>query len=361
MTSWEELRSLLDEANFVYTDLFALVGAAYVSRSWTGEPLWILVVGPPSTGKTFTMSQYEECQDIWIVSALTPAALISGFGGDKVDRSLMADLNDVLLIAKDFGTILSMGYERSQEVFSILREAFDGHVKKDFGMIRREYRPHFNFIAASTFACERFSAFRGQLGERFIRYSHSGLVIPNPPPKVDDALKASIASWIDNHSGVEPELSLETRTTLGRLGDTVAKIRTEVIHKGHGDDILEVPGFEGPFRLTKQFTKLYKSLLTLTDDPAYSMKLTKIVASDALAPRREKVLRMLLSSNEPVKTTDLVQKLRLGDSVIRGILKDLHALGIVDRVILQKWQHAFFWSINERFIEPLTELFVLEE
>jgi len=293
MKSWSDLLGEVKQANFVYTDLFALIGAAYLSRTWEGEPLWIHVVGPPSTGKSFTMKQFTLLPQLKLVSALTPAALISGYGGEAIDRSLLAEMQGVLLMAKDFGTILEMGYDSIRAVFSILREAFDGHVKKTFGMLEREYFPHFNFIAASTEACEKQTAFRGQLGERFLRYRHRDVSFANPPPEVSDALRSAVADWFRQREeeGAKHPLDKTELVQIARLSSVAAKVRTPVIHKGWRGEIAQVPGFEGPYRLARQFKKLMEALLFMTNDREESLRLLKKVGSHALKPQREIILR----------------------------------------------------------------------
>lgn len=157
---WKTLLAKMEAGGVIYTDLLPIIAACYITRKWKGEPLWLLIVGPPGTGKTLPLTCFSPASDSVMVSAVTPAALISGWGGDLIDRSLLKELeNGEMLIAKDFGTILSLNWATASEVFAILREAFDGHVKKVFGHLQREFFPHFNMVAATTEGAEKYSLF----------------------------------------------------------------------------------------------------------------------------------------------------------------------------------------------------------
>src|SRR5262249_23758004 len=115
------------------------------------DSLWLFLKGPPGSGKTEMMNALKGLPE-WamLVSNLTPAALISGFGDptkDRTGQSLLPQLDGKTLIVKDFTTILSMNPTARDEIFGILRDAYDGHASKNFGTGRREYDSRFNLLA----------------------------------------------------------------------------------------------------------------------------------------------------------------------------------------------------------------------
>jgi hypothetical protein len=346
----------LKKYNVVYCHTIPLVAAAYISRRWSGEPLWALVVGPPGTGKTLPMKLFSECKDVKMVSSLTPASLISGWGGELIDRSLMAELDGKLLIAKDFGTLLSMSWATSNEVFSILREAFDGFVSKNFGMMRREYKLKFNFVAATTEGAEVFQAFRAQLGERFIRYAHISPTLPHPPPMVKDEVVGIVSNWADSlPSNPEPDISTREVVACCDIAVIAALLRTEVIHDGRSEEVLEVPGFEGPARLTFQLTKLYKALKTVTGEDKFAYSLMRTAGVSVIKTRRARIIRAIMKE-EGLETGMISEKLRLGYGVTRRVLNDLHVLGLVHRE--QKgFPKTYQWSVAKDYRERFKVFF----
>src|SRR5262249_36930826 len=83
---------------------------------------------------------------------------------------LLPQLDGKTLVIKDFTTILSMNPLARDEVFGILRDAYDGHASKHFGTGRREYKSKFNLLAGVTNAIE--SAWHlSSLGERFLCFN----------------------------------------------------------------------------------------------------------------------------------------------------------------------------------------------
>lgn len=376
-SDWYEMQDALEEGNFVINDLFPITAACYISRKWEGEPLWILAVAPGGSGKTVTVDQFAELEKVEnavIVSSITPAALISGYGGKEgADPSLMNRLHNKILIAKDFGTIMSMGSNQVNEIFGILREAFDGKVKKTFGHMERVYDPiHFNFLALTTEACERVSVFRQQLGERFMRFNVEPPNLPSPPPKINESLKAYIADWLlhkeEKWAGRKPELETDTYKWIGEVAQTTAKLRTNVIHDGYSKEVLEIPGFEGSARLEKQLTKLYQSLYVVMDnDKSEIRRLCKHAAQSSVKPRKLKVLKYILRCNDNGVTedpssdklhkyptiTDVAEETRHGYQVVRRLLRDLYVLELMDKKVIKSPPKTYGWSLPSDFKRDL--------
>ncbi|GAG47595.1 unnamed protein product, partial [marine sediment metagenome] len=71
----------------------------------------------------------------------------------------------------DFTTILNMHHDNRDEIFGILRDAYDGSITKHFGNgIVRRYKSTFGIIAGVTPAIELYTEEHTALGERFLRY-----------------------------------------------------------------------------------------------------------------------------------------------------------------------------------------------
>lgn len=355
---WQGVLKVLKTGNFVYNDLVAVTAAVYITRKWPSNPLWLLVIGPSGHGKTTTLTQFSEISDIIMVSSVTPAALISGWGGEVIDRSLFAELDGKVLVAKDFGTLLSMGWATAQEVFSLLREAYDGTVSKRFGILLREYTLKFNFIAATTEVAEKFNVLRNQLGERFLEYRFAPQTIPSPPPQISESIRGHIQSWMfDMEQEEPPDLDEETSVWIASLARAVVKLRTEAIHNGGTHEIIVIPKFEGPSRMEGQLRKLYGGLKVVTGDEDLCKLVVAHGARSSVRSAKVGLMRLLLDAEEDdgIKTYDIVEKLKLGYMTIYRTLRDLKAFGLVEGK--KGTGKDLFWKLTDGFKEEAAFLF----
>jgi hypothetical protein len=117
--------------------LLAVLGAVAANRL-DGDPIWLLLVGPPGGGKTEPLQAAVTLPDVHPVATLTEAALLSGT--PKRDRAKGATggvLRSIgeqgIILCKDFGSVLSMRRESRAEVLAALREVYDGSWTRPVG------------------------------------------------------------------------------------------------------------------------------------------------------------------------------------------------------------------------------------
>jgi len=357
--TWEKITGVLSASGYHRVDLFQVVAAAYITRKWENEPLWVLAIAPPGSGKTCTVTMFREAPDVVTVSALTPAGLMSGWGGDQCDRSLLNELQSgQLLVAKDFGTVLSMGWQASNEIFGYLREAFDGYVQKTFGNCHREYRPKFNFVAAATEASDMSRSLSSQLGERFLRFKVRSPVLPIPPPKIVENTYGYIGDWLrELEKGSPHELTITEHRWISDLATAVAKLRTEVIRDGKSREISEVPGFEGTARLQIQFGKLYAGLMMVTGDKKDTQTILRHTARSSVKPTMYRITEMIRSKPYKYSAIEIADELRCGYQVVRRILESMYAFRLVERRKENVYPKKHHWSLTKEFYKETAVMF----
>jgi len=344
----------LRKVGYIYCQTLPLSLAGYVTRRWKGEPLWLLIVAPPSSGKTLTLSLLNGLPEVVTVSSLTPASLITAMGGHEEDRSLLAKVDNCLLIVKDFGTILSSPWESCSQILAILREAYDGYVSKDFASLRREYKLHFNILGASTSFADTHRQLHVQLGERFLRARPAPVAIPRGWKMDVKEAKKLLASYICDLDFSEPKEREVGAVDVEEVAALTSILRSEVAADNNGQ-IWDMPEHERPFRLERQLDKLWKGLFAATLSVKIANDLTKQVAFDTLPRVRREILTVLY--REGTLTTSEIRDriVRIGDKAVKKELVKMRALGIVESGRTEGWSEV--WRMQPSLSQEIEDVF----
>src|SRR5262249_10425450 len=140
-----------------------------------GEPVWLLIVGPPSSAKTEMLGFLAELPEVESLSELTARTFASGLTGPN-DPSLLARLKTELLIFKDFTSVLELHREERQRALAQLREIYDGRFDKTWGTGKVfHWQGRLGFLAACTPVIDRHYSVMSILGQRFVLLRLRGL------------------------------------------------------------------------------------------------------------------------------------------------------------------------------------------
>lgn len=155
------------------TDTIDVLYGSIIANRIGGDPIWLFLVAPSGGTKSEFITSISDCPGTYSITTLTPHTLISGanFGGGG-DPSLIPKLKNKVLAIKDFTTILNMNSNSREEIFGILRDAYDGKIEKNFGNgIIRRYKSKFGIVAGVTPAIELYTSGQTALGERFLKWN----------------------------------------------------------------------------------------------------------------------------------------------------------------------------------------------
>lgn len=153
---------------------------AVIANHLPGDPVWLLLVGPPSSGKTEIISSLSGLPDIHEVSTFTEAGLLSGApsrnpkASGGLLRQFRTDARDGtfgILTFKDLTSIISEASDTRASLLAALREIYDGCWIRRLGTEGGKtlaWKGKAGLIGAVTETIDRQAAVMGAMGERFI-------------------------------------------------------------------------------------------------------------------------------------------------------------------------------------------------
>jgi hypothetical protein len=149
--------------------------AAAATRKAKGEPVWLLLVAPPSSGKTEAVRLLDNTADARL-DEVTAAGLLSWTKGRNPRRTgiLTRIPNEALVTFGDLSSLLATSDRGGRDqVFGLLRKAYDGHVVRDIASPtpdgRLEWTGRLTVVACVTGVIDRYSAHADQLGPRWLQ------------------------------------------------------------------------------------------------------------------------------------------------------------------------------------------------
>jgi hypothetical protein len=333
-------------------EMLDVVFGAVLANRMDVDPLWLFVVGPPGSGKSEMLMSLSDCPMVQCSTGITPHSLISGMNTGGGDPSLLPKLMGRTWVVKDFTTVLSMNQTARDEIFSVLRDAYDGKIEKVFGNgLVRKYEGRFGVVAGVTAKIDGVSAQNVVLGERFIRWrlKPKGRVLVGAKvvmraldnlcdeTRMRDELRKTARRILDRKVSREqyPDIPRWFKSRVVELAQWVASMRGVVERdrfSGSTGIISSKPSTEVATRLAKQFCTLglgigvYRGLAEL-DEAVYSAVAS--VGRDTCPDRAEEIIRVLYVMGGKGSTRDVAEESRFPYDTARWVLQDLDLLGVV--------------------------------
>src|SRR6516162_4355492 len=120
-----------------HTSVLAVLAAA-AANMLPGDPIWLGLIGPPSSGKNEILDALSGLPFVARVSTLTVPGLLSGTPRQRQSQGAAGGLlrqitNPGVIVCKEFSSILSMRPDTRNELLAALREIYDGHWTRYLG------------------------------------------------------------------------------------------------------------------------------------------------------------------------------------------------------------------------------------
>lgn len=316
------------------------------------EPAWLLLVAPPSSGKTEAVRLLDDIADAHL-NEVTAAGLLGWSKQGKKPRPTGV-LSRVgprpLLTFGDLSSLLATSDRGGRDqVFSLLRRVYDGEATRDIGAPSGapvdkplSWSGRATVIAAVTGAIDRYAAHADALGPRWVYYRL---------PERGTAAKRAAArrarrGGLDERRERARELAAavvaagRARAADVEISDALADAIEDAalvtcwgraVVPRHGYGRREIDGMatvEEPPRLIRQLSVLARGLLALGLAEAYVTDVARRVALDSMPPERRAVLDTLARVDD-ANTAQVARFAGLDRGVARRTLEELDVIGVV--------------------------------
>jgi len=351
--------------------LDAIFGTVIANRQ-PGDPLWLFLVAPPGGTKTEPLLALSDSLGIICKSSLSAKSLVSGqivSGG--VDPSLLPRLNGKVLIIKDFTTVLSMPQIWREEVFGILRDAYDGKFERDYGNgVFRKYETSFGIIAGVTPAIEHYSEGCSALGERFLSYHmpiargirarrkfiERAQANVGKEEEMKDELRSAAKRCLDYAFDEPCSMPVDIAGKIIDLAQVTSQMRGVVARDRFTKDITHRAYAELGTRLVKQLTKLAVGIAKFRRSDVVGLReyqvLERIARGSMPSGAKAAIESMVLKTEKEGWTTkELSEIIGLPPfPTTDRIMQNLHLLGVVRRArgVVATTNH---WTLEDEFLE----------
>ena len=340
-----------------------IVLSVAVANFLPGDPVWLLLVGPPGGGKTELLNMFTESDRSMPISKLTKNTLLSGDINLPQGDDLLSKMKDKLVIIKDLAPIMEMGKDDQREILSDLRDAYDGLAIKSWGTGKTtRWEGKFGLIAACTDAIDKNWKLFSELGERFLRVnlktdSKAQTAFAMQQVGSEDMMRSNLrrigGELLDHYAKVAnegtPDVLANVISLISELGVLVAMLRSPVT-RDRSKNIVAPPKAEVGTRLSKQLLRLAQANALLYESPEVTelgeYRIALRAAVDCIPIRRLLVLSALMNGDFSVG--QIAERTTFPSTTVQYELEDLRLLKVT-----QKLTTGSGWVIKEEIMAAL--------
>jgi hypothetical protein len=352
VTSYSTFQKRIKESLYTSRSILQTIDAMLatsLSVRLPGEPLWLFVVGPASCGKSTVIEAFGGNNKYFdYVSKLTATSLVSGWRNtDGSDASTLHKMNEKTLFIKDMTVLLGMPDGVQQQLWDLLRDAYDGYVKITWGN-GKSYEAtdfKFNIIAGVTPIIYKHND--ASKGERFLRIDflgndfdedeHMSQAWENMGQKKENKKKLSdtmLGYYKHLFETFNPEnvaeVPMPIRNKIMALAKVAARLQAEVV-KDRNEGMIYRPRAAVATRLSLQFKNLAHALAHVRGEKVVSEATYAIIRKigfDSCPGLNYEVINFI-HKHKNVTRKSIIDTLKIPSTRVHQILTDLEQLDIV--------------------------------
>ena len=333
------------------TPLLALLGTV-AANYLPGDPVWFGIVAPGSSAKTELLNSVSALPHIHKVGTLTLPALLSGTPKRQRDKTarggLLCELGDFgIIVAKDFGSVLSMRPDAKAEVLGALREVYDGEYTRRVGTEggrQLSWKGKVGFVFGCTPVIDSHHSVIGAMGERFLlgrlapeddQFLHALKHAGTKTAIMRKELAESVGKLFAEPLREPTPLSEEEARDINKVVSLVVALRGPIERDRVSREIENIYGKEGTGRLGLTLERLLGGLTAIGVERSTALDVIKRVALDSVPPIRRAAYECVAKYHD-VETADVAIELGLPTGTTRRALEELAAYDLVERHKLKK-------------------------
>jgi hypothetical protein len=320
------------------TPILAVLGAV-AANHLPGDPVWLGIVGPPSSAKTEILNSTAVLPKVFQAATFTPAALLSGTPTKQRDKNLAL---------KDFGSILSLRPDAKAEALGALRELYDGSWTRRIGTgggRELTWRGKLGLIFASTGVIDIHHTVISQMGDRYLltrlapvrdgQFSRALQHAGAGNKTMRKELAEAVAHLFAGRRAEPRPISDQEIQRIDKVLLLVVQLRAPVERDRVSREIEAIFGAEGTARVGLMIERLLAGLDVLGVDRETALKTVEAVALDSVPPLRRAAYEFAQRRRDPYgkpqsfKTAVLAEAIGLPPVTARRVLEDLAAYGLI--------------------------------
>jgi len=355
VTSLEDIKKyyksifLLDDEDDCILDAMAAIA---ISVHTDSDPIWLMVLGAPSSGKSELVTSLNDVYKSFPVSTITENTFLSGMrSSDGKELSLLRQIGKQgLLIMKDYTTILSMHRDKRDTIIAQFREIYDGEFTKRTGNgVGGQWKGKVNLIAGVTDALFTSEGEAAEMGRRALNY-----ILPEMSDNVRKDMSRRSVKNINNIGEMRqkirtmfkdfvaekiaelpaeglPPVEEEFSESIIDLSNFLTKARTATKRDFQGK-LIQVMWHEAPMRANNQLHMMAQMFQWFNEGNATDKHKRCVykIALDSI-PKLRRMTLEVLTKFDAVTTKGFAQHLGYPSKTAREWLEDMNVLGICER------------------------------
>ncbi|MCX4587472.1 hypothetical protein [Streptomyces sp. NBC_01481] len=345
-----------------YTPYDVVLATAVAASVIEGDPLWLMVVGPASGGKTEAVALADHLADERKDELTSQAALLGwippkGNKPGKVIGLLPRIPNPALITIKDFAPLLDATNRGVRDqLYAALRGMYDGRYSRDIGGVELPlvWEGRVGLLAACTNAIDHFSSHSTALGPRWLYCrlasgDHDKAMALRRNGSTAEFRKAAqlIATGLirDARTRIDGvELSTGAHEQIEATAKLTALGRGSVPRNGYGKrEIDGMPDVEDPYRLAGQLRLLTRSLVALGMEEKDAVSVARRCSLDTMPRPRLAVLRALLGAENTLTAGTVARS--TGNELSRDTaLRNLEELECIGLTLCERPDEPEYWQ-----------------
>jgi hypothetical protein len=340
--------------------LYVVLGSV-VGNLLKGDPVWIVLIGPPSCGKSTLLGtvhydrHHKVPKTLEVDSIKSAGAMLSGTSRKDISKQATGGMlrrigDHGILIVKDFTTTMSAAREPLLEVLGALRKVYDGAWTREVGTDGGRFMDWYGkmgLLTACTGAIDRHHAIIGDLGQRWMYYrmeesdgfGKSKSAMNNLDPKERGQILSDLVNgffenleldWSDEGMSKRELTDLESNRIFS-LASFGAAARSSVERDWRTKEVKGTPETEESGRLSSGLSQLYLGLEVIGLEILERWRIVSKIALDSMPKiRLEIVKRVLYGAATP---NELRTAAKVSAGTVRCAAEDLELHGILEGVM----------------------------